>query len=232
MESAIRRVVTEEKRLGKATQALRSPVDFSVGRIVRHGNGRVSVDLSSFYETLEGRTDEQLKLALAEFFAKRIFGVITRANRKYLVNYPAREKVFMQLVRNLRELFEAVLERDRLQRQVDWLGGRLNHFVGSLCSRQTRIEVKGPIAGETTMEFIVPRVVHQPRTGGYDFAHQTAHVELHTGSSATELVRCGTDGGGRRPPFPTPRCKGCGLSLPTVVFSGSLCAKPSASCLF
>ncbi|HJP32085.1 MAG TPA: hypothetical protein QGF95_16190 [Candidatus Latescibacteria bacterium] len=193
-ESLTRRVCTEEKRLDKACRALRIPLDFNVGRIVQHEDGRVCVDLGSFYESLDGRTDEQLELALAEFFAKGVIGVITRANRKYLVNFPAREKVFMQLVKSLRELFEAVLERDRLQRRVEWLEGRLGQLVDSLRRRRASVEVGGAIAGDTSMEFILPRVVKQPKDGGYDFAHQTARLELICGAGAIEVVPCGADG--------------------------------------
>jgi hypothetical protein len=166
-----------------------------VGRIVQHEDGRLCVDLSSFYGSLEGRTDEQLELALAEFFAKVIIGVITRSNRKYLVNYPAREKVFMQLVKSLLELFEAVFERDRLQRRVDWLGSRLEHLVASIGNRHCPVDVGGTIAGLTTLEFIVPSVVLNPKDGGYDFFQKTARLEIHGDGAAVELVSCGTDGG-------------------------------------
>lgn len=194
LESLQRRVLTEEKRLDKTCRALRIPLDFNVGRIVHHGHGRVRVDLSSFYESLEGRTDEQLQLALAEFFAKGVVGVIARANRKYLVNFPAREKVFMQLVRNLRDLFDAVLQRDRTLRQTDWMSARLEEQVEALNERRAGVEVGGAIAGDASMEFIVPRVVPLPDGGGFDFAHQTARLELQFADAAVEVVSCSTDG--------------------------------------
>ena len=194
-ESVARRVTTEEKRLDKACRVLRIPLNFGVGRIVQHEDGRLRIDLSSFYGALEGRTDEQLELALAEFFAKGIIGVITRSNRKYLVNYPAREKVFMQLVKSLRELFQAVFERDRLQRRVEWLTSRLDHLVESLSTRHCPVDVGGTIAGLSTLEFIVPRVVLKPKDGGFDFFHKTARLEIHRDGAAVELVSCGTDGG-------------------------------------
>lgn len=194
VEAVARRVITEEKRLDKTCKALRIPLDFNVGRIVQHEDGRVSVNLNSFYGSLEGRTDEQLELALAEFFAKGVIGVITRANRKYLVNFPAREKVFMQLVRSLRELFEAVFERDRLQRRVDWLADRLEDLVDSLCNRRCRIDVRGAIAGITAMEFILPQVVQQPKASGYDFFHKTARLEVHSTGATVDVVSCSSDG--------------------------------------
>ncbi len=207
-ESVARRVTAEEKRLDKTCRALRIPLDFNVGRLVQHANGRVCVDLRSFYGSLEGRTDEQLELALAEFFAKGVIGVITRTNRKYLVNYPAREKVFMQLVKSLRELFEAVFERDRLRRRVDWLASRLEHLVDALCHRCCSVDVGGAIAGLTSMEFIVPRVVQQPKDGSYDFFHKTARLEVHGDGTAVEVVSASTDGGRASTTVPTAEMEG------------------------
>ena len=192
LESLNRRVSTEEKRLDKACLALRIPLDFNVGRIVEHRNGRVRVDLGSFYGSLEGRTEEQLELALSEFFAKGIVGVITRQNRKYLVNYPAREKVFMQLVRGLRELFKGVLERDRLQRRGSWLEGRLEQMVQGLDQRRGAVEVSGAIAGLACLEFILPRVVRKDDT--FEFAHQTARLELSGAGGAVTVASSGADG--------------------------------------
>lgn len=95
VESLVRRVGQDEKRMAKACRTLRVPLDFSVGRIVTHAQGKISVDLTSFYASLDEHKEAQLELALGEFFAKGVVGVVARTNRKYLVDYPAREKIFM-----------------------------------------------------------------------------------------------------------------------------------------
>lgn len=214
-EDLARRVTADEKRLDKTCSALRNPLDFNVGRIVQHANGRVAVDLSSFYGSLEGRTEEQLELALGEFFAKGIIGVITRANRKYLVNLPAREKVFMQLVKGLRELFAAVLERDRLTRRVAWLEQRLEQMVESLARRQAIVEVAGGIAGAAEMEFILPRVVRPPKQeDGYDFVHKTARLLINSGSGGVaSVVSRGTDGESTSSTLPASELEGLRFSV-------------------
>ena len=56
------------------------------------------------------------------------------------------------------------------------------------------VDVGGAIAGETAMEFILPRVVKKPGDGGYDFSHKTARLVIHCGGGAVEIVSCGTDG--------------------------------------
>ena len=52
-------------------------------------------------------------------FAAGILCVVARTNRKYLVDYPSRENIFMQLLRSLRELFHLVVERDRTVRTLE-----------------------------------------------------------------------------------------------------------------
>jgi hypothetical protein len=50
-----RRVFHEEKRMDKACRVVREPLDFNVGSVVQHGGGRVRVDLSNFYRSVEGK---------------------------------------------------------------------------------------------------------------------------------------------------------------------------------
>ena len=49
VESLVRRVGQDEKRMAKACRTLRVPLDFSVGRIVTPAQRKISVDLTSFY---------------------------------------------------------------------------------------------------------------------------------------------------------------------------------------
>ena len=167
-ESLRRRVIHHEKRMAKACQAVSIPLDFNVGRIVTHAEGRVSVDLSSFYRSLEERPEAQLEVALSDFFAKGVVGVVARANRKYLVDYPAREKVFMQLLRSLRELFLVVADRDRTLQTLEGSEAELEQLLVDLAQRQPEVAVGGRIAPPVEMEFILPQVARLP-DGGVDF---------------------------------------------------------------
>ncbi len=195
LESLSRRVLTEEKRLGKACLALRIPLDFNVGRVVQHQDGRVKICLDAFYVSVEGRPAQEVDRALNEFFTRGIVGVITRQNRKYLVNYPAREKVFLQLISGLRALLRDVLRRDNLSRSVQDMDDQLQQHVESLEDRQAFVEIGG-VAGNTEMEFILAQVVPLPRDDGFDFAHRSAHLDIRpVNGLGAEVVSRDADGG-------------------------------------
>ena len=185
-ESLVRRAGQDGKRMDKSCRALRIPLDFSVGRIVQHSEGKVSVDLSSLYQSFDARESDRevdLSVALAEFFAKGIVGVIARTNRKYLIDYPAREKVFMQLLKSLRELFNAVLERDEMQKRLSAAETELENLRAALSDRESSIAVGGRLAPQTEMEFILPWL-NDTQDGGFDFAHKTAQLCVRPGPLA------------------------------------------------
>ena len=193
-ESLGRRVGQDEKRMAKSCRALRIPLDFSVGQIVEHSGGRVSVDLSAFYRSVDDK-EAKLDVALGEFFAKGIIGVIARANRKYLVNYPAREKIFMQLLKGLRELFIAVMERDQMLKRVTEAESELESLRAALSDRNPHVAIRGRIAPEAEMEFILPQLI-ETRDGEFDFAHKTAQLCILPGALAgqCEVATRGTGG--------------------------------------
>jgi len=187
VESLVRRVGQDEKRMAKACRTLRVPLDFSVGRIVTHAQGKISVDLTSFYASLDEHKEAQLELALGEFFAKGVVGVVARTNRKYLVDYPAREKIFMQLLRSLKELFHLVVERDRTVRTLKAAEGELEMVLATLEERQPQVEVGGRVAAHVEMEFILPVAVRLLDTG-VDFGQpETAALSVRKGASFGDL---------------------------------------------
>ena len=181
-ESLSRRAGQDGKRMDKSCRALRIPLDFSVGRIVQHHEGKVSVDLTSLYPSFD-KKEADLSVALGEFFAKGIVGVIARANRKYLINYPAREKVFMQLLKSLRELFSAVLERDEMRKRLAAAETELENLRAALSERGPSIAVGGRLAPRTEIEFILPWL-NDTQDGGFDFAHKTAQLCVRPGPLA------------------------------------------------
>ncbi len=184
-EGISRRVDHEEKRMDKACRALRVPLDFNVGNVVQHTEGRVRVDLTNFYRSVEDK-EARPEIALAEFFAKGVVGVVARTNRKYLLNYPAHEKVFMQLLKSLRELLEIVMERDRLLEEVSTSRAELQDLISDLAQRQPTVAIRGRVAPDLEIEFILPQSI--PLTGGgYDFAHKSAGLQAHQSSLPGQL---------------------------------------------
>ena len=197
VESLVRRVGQDEKRMAKACRALRVPLDFNVGRIVSHVDGNISVDLTSFYESLEERREAQLELALAEFYAKGVVGVVARTNRRFLADYPAREKIFMQLLRILKDLFHLVVERDRTVRALEASEAELEMLLSTLEQRQPEVEVGGRVAAQVEMEFILPRFARL--AAGIDFhVPETATLSVHLGASFGDLEITLRDAAGMR----------------------------------
>lgn len=194
-EELRQRVVIEEKRLSKACNSVRAPLNLNVGRIVTHRDDAVTVDLGTFYRSLEWQTDEELGRALNEFFAKGIVGVLARVNRKYLVEVPTRGKVFMQLMRGLHELLLQVMGSDAAERHAVRRELALEHLINETECRQPSVSVGGSVAPSVRLEFILPRVIRQA-DGSIDFAHKTAQLAIHAGAFADqlELVWQGGDG--------------------------------------
>ena len=88
----------DEKILDRTCQLTSLPLDLNLGKLIRHGDGRVQIDLESVYRSLEDASEKHLRAALNEFFAKGIMGALARTNRKYIVNNPTRARVFTQFI--------------------------------------------------------------------------------------------------------------------------------------
>ena len=194
-ESLARRVAQDEKRLDKACKTLRIPLDFNVGSIVRHAEGKIIVDLSSVYDSILSKPGAQVETTVSEFFAKGIVGVLARTNRTYLVDYPAREKVFMQLLKSLHELFLVVVQRDNTRNEAVDCELELDSLVDHVENRSPRIAVGRRVAHDVEMEFILPQVTALS-DGSYDFAHKNAHLQIQRGASIGrfEVITRGLDG--------------------------------------
>lgn len=191
------RVAVEEKRLSKACRSIRAPLNLNVGRIITHRDDTVSVDLGTFYRSVEWQTEQDLERALNEFFAKGIIGVLSRINRKYLVEVPTHGKVFMQLMRTLHDLLTQVMACDAAERFAVRRQLELERLVSELECRQPQVSVGGSIAPSVRLEFILPRVIRQA-DGGIDFAHKMAQLSIHAGSFADQLELVWQHGDGSR----------------------------------
>jgi len=197
VEELRQRVAVEEKRLTKACQSVRAPLSLSVGRIVLHRDDAVTVDLSPFYRSVEWKTEADLERALNEFFAKGIVGVLTRVNRKHLLEVPTRGRAFAQLMRGLHDLLRRVMAGDAAERRAVRCELELERLINELECRQPTVTVGGAIAPSVRLEFILPRVIRQT-DGSIDFAHKTAQLSIHAGAFADQLELVGQASDGSR----------------------------------
>ncbi|MFT5086530.1 MAG: hypothetical protein ACI906_000947 [Candidatus Latescibacterota bacterium] len=176
-ESLERQIRQEEKRVDRSCKATRIPLDFNISRIMTHENNQVRINLSSFYTSLGELPEDKRKLALMEFFAKGIVGYLARANRKYIDGNPAREKVFLQLLRHLRELFQLVAERDFLARRQKIDQEQLEEMIEKLRNQQQAIYVQGGVQSENTIRFALPRV-RSLGEGQFEFIDHAATLKV------------------------------------------------------
>ena len=183
-ESLERQIKQQERRVGRACKTTRSPLDFNVPRIVQHDSDRVTVDLTAFAESLGESSDQKFELALNEFFAKGIVGILVKTNSQYVSDNLSREKVFLQLLKGLRELFAIVGKRDRAQASLESACSELDQILETLSHRGQKISVGGEIEPGSVLKFLLPTVKRQ-QSGEIEIEENSASAEV--GSSGSQL---------------------------------------------
>ena len=183
-EGLERQIKQQERKVGRGCKTTRSPLDFNVPRIVQHESDRVSVDLTPFAESLGESSDQKFELALNEFFAKGIVGILVKTNSQYVSDNLSREKVFLQLLKGLRELFVIVGKRDRAQASLKSASSELDQILETLSDRSQRISIGGEIEPGSTLQFLLPTARRQ-LSGEIEIEENSASAEI--GSSGSQL---------------------------------------------
>lgn len=178
-----RRVPLKEARMDRQCRAASMPLNFSMGQLIRHENGIVCIDLSMIFASIGEKQEKQLDLALAEFFAKGIIGVVTRTNRKYLDNQ-AREIVFMRLLGHLRELYMMVARKERLTIQLKQQRAELNALRTHLEESVPAISIAGDCDSSCALEFRVPQI-EQTEDGSLECSDRGIGLRLRPGPDIT-----------------------------------------------
>jgi hypothetical protein len=181
-----RRIVQDEKRLDRSCKITRIPLDFQVSRLIFQEESRIRVDLNSIYKSLGDPSDTKLKQAVNEFFAKGVIGYLAKTNRKYIVNNPAREKVFLQLLKHLRELVMEVFERDQAIAAIDQFQTEIDGTVRELRHQDLGLHIRGAILPESEVEFARPRV-QRLENSDIDFQHQSVTLKVQPGPQPDTL---------------------------------------------
>ena len=183
-ENLERQIALQERRVGRACRTTRSPLDFNVPRIIQHETERVTVDLTQFAESVGASSDDRFELALNEFFAKGIVGILVKTNSRYVSDNLSREKVFLQLLKSLRELFIAVGKRDRAQAFLERACSELDQVLETLGDRGQRISIGGEVEPGSVLKFLLPTVKRSP-DGEIELEEHSASAEI--GSSGSRL---------------------------------------------
>lgn len=153
-----RRIGQDERRLDRSCKATRVPLNFNISRLVVQEQNRIRVNLESFYASLGDQPLPKVRMALNEFFAKGFVGYLTRANRRYIADNPAREKIFLQLLKSLRGLVVETFERDQLIASNAAAEKEIERLIAELRQPQGAVWVQGGVLPETQVEFLLPDV--------------------------------------------------------------------------
>ena len=176
-----RSINQDEKRLDRSCKATRVPLNFNVSRIVIQEQQRIRVNLSTVYSSIGDKPPDKLKKALDVFFTKGIIGFLAKTNRKYIAGNPAREKVFMQLLKALRGLVLQVFERDQIIARIQQHQTQIDLLIDALQNQHPELHVGGDLGPENRIEFVCPSVMRREATD-IDVNHQTASLVVKQGS--------------------------------------------------
>ena len=182
LEQLQRQLGVEKRRMDKACSVTRDPLDFSVGSVVRHESGRIRIDLESFYQSISEHQQANVDRALKEFFAKGIVGIVARSNQKYLSNNPAREKIFMQLLRQLRDLILLVHQNEMVNSRLVQVEENLGQKLAHLNNRAGILEIGGALGIANHLEFVQARAVHVPGNS-IEFNERIASMQVAEGEN-------------------------------------------------
>ena len=145
------------------------------------------IDLKSFYQSFNEHSGEKINQVLREFFAKGIVGVLARANRKYLLNNPAREKIFLELLKKLRELFFLVHDYEILNNRISRDEQTIYQLLKGLNKQNRTIYIQGSLEPDSELIFILPNAVCQT-DGVTDFKYQSVHLKVEPGADEEHLL--------------------------------------------
>ena len=139
-QSLQQQLLFKRQQLAKLFATTGINFNLNIGQIVRSRKEGIYVTLTSFYNALEGRTEDEIDRALRELFAKAILGVLTRLNQSYIGQGPASQKAFASVVQKLQDLVFHTREVDKVVDQIQkredrfWSSlGRFNKNDGALC---------------------------------------------------------------------------------------------------
>ena len=157
-EKPRRQLVMREKALGRTCQSTRIGLGFDLNGIVKHQENEVQVCLEPFYRLVGDLDEEKIEAALEEFFRKGVMGFLLRVNREYIAGNTVREKIFIQLMRDLSALFFLQWKTDRQSRRIEACEQERTTLLEELEQGKNSIAIGGEVGPDVEFRFIISRV--------------------------------------------------------------------------
>ena len=112
-ELLLQRIRFEKKRLNQLLHATGIVFNLNIGHIVRQEPDGLVINLTPFYNAIEGRSEDEIDQALKEFFAKAILGLLTRVNRRYISEGVGHRQRFATVIQKLQDLLMLTRDYDK-----------------------------------------------------------------------------------------------------------------------
>ena len=146
----------------------------------------MKIDLKNFYLSFNAGSQRKTNQVLKGFFAKDIVSVLTRANRKYLLKNPAREKIFLELLKKLHALFFWSTITKHSTSALATMS-KLSYLLLKGLNKQDRtICIQGILEPDSELIFILPSAMY-PTDGAADFKYQSVHLKVKSGTNGEHL---------------------------------------------
>ncbi|MEE2728057.1 MAG: hypothetical protein VX792_13375 [Candidatus Latescibacterota bacterium] len=157
-DSISRQVAHDAMLLHKMSASTRFSLNLKVGHFIRHDADGLSLDLSYFYDQIKKEDEEEIRLALNDFFNRGIIGVLSRTNRPYFADSPANLQLFTKIITSLRQLVHLTFKRDMLSKQFKAESAAFGEEIAQLVDPKRRLTVRGNIATGSEVHFSFPLV--------------------------------------------------------------------------
>lgn len=112
-EELAQQVETTRRGLSRLLQVTGVKFNLNIGKIVQQSKEGLQINLATFYEAVDGRTEEEIDQALRQFFAKAVLGLLTRLNRDYIASGRGHQDRFKKVVLKLQDLVLKTREYDK-----------------------------------------------------------------------------------------------------------------------
>ena len=188
-----RQLRLDQKRVDRMFNTTRVDFAFSLGNVIRRKRRRIEVDLRPFYDVVQTRTEAEIDQAIVEFFAKGVVGALTRTNQNFLRSNRNRQKILMEVIRNLHELFLLTRGFDKMTKQVAGLESDLNDLIEGVNGRKTGVYVKGAMRPDVDIRFVIPTVSRE-EDGEVALEADTAHLQMRNGEDGLDVKRVDSSG--------------------------------------
>jgi hypothetical protein len=184
---ADRQVRLEERRMDRALETTKVALDFTLGQIIQRRRNRVALDLAPFYRMVGEKGEAEMEAALLEFFSRGVIGLLTRTNRDYIGKNPNRQKIFLGVIRNLRELFSLTLKLDQQTARMARESENHRQALEALESRTGAVYVRGTLTPRADVQ-LVRADVKRPEEQEPIILKETARLTLEPGANPEEVA--------------------------------------------